>query len=125
MLLVTNTGALSARFGDKKAIEMFAAAGFDALDCSLTNEKSLLLNDGFREYAAKLRKFAEDNGIFFVQAHAPMPYANEFSEFFSKRKYQTITAMESASILGATVIIVHPLQWGRIKTLNQMFMILT
>ena len=37
MLLTTNTVPLSSRYGDEKAIEMLAAAGFDGIDYSVTN----------------------------------------------------------------------------------------
>lgn len=113
MLLVTDTHPLSSRFGDEKAIEMFAKAGFDALDYSAfhaRSDDSPIMKSGYKEYAAHLKKVAESNGISFVQAHAPFQYMSDDADYFNSFNTRIIRAMEAAAIMGAEVIVVHPIQ---------------
>lgn len=118
MLLVTNTNPLSSRFGDEKAIEMFADAGFDALDYSafhLRDDDSPLLKSDYKEYAANLRKIAESKGISFTQAHAPFQYRRDDADYFKSFDKRIIRSMEAAAIMGAEIIVVHPLQYLEYK----------
>ena len=117
MLLTTNTVPLATRFGDEKAIQMIADAGFDGIDYSVTNLKDFpsAFSGNHIEYAKKLRKFADEKGIRFTQAHAPMPYGSTKEEHVKLRTEQTIMAMEVASILGAEIIVVHPITFGPYK----------
>ena len=69
MILSTQTDALSMRYGDIKAIEMLAKAGFDALDYSMfplrTEQDHPVLSPNHEKYALELKKVASDNGVFF------------------------------------------------------------
>ena len=117
MLLTANTIPLSSRFGDEKAIQMLADAGFDGIDYSVSNLENFpsAFSGDHIDYAKNLKKFAYEKGIKFTQAHAPMPYASTKEEYIAVRTEQTIMAMEVASIIGAEVIIVHPLMFGAYK----------
>jgi len=117
MLLTSNTVPLSSRFGDEKAIELLANAGFDGIDYSITELEnfSSVFSENHKFYAEKIRDFANKKGIKITQAHAPMPYGKDFDEFLKLRKHQSIMAIEAASIMGAEVIIIHPLHNGPYK----------
>lgn len=114
MLLTTNTVPLSSRYGDEKAIEMLAAAGFDGIDYSVTNLENFpsAFSEDHIEYAKKLRKLADEKGIRFTQAHAPMPYSANKDEYIKLRTEQAIMALEMAPILGAEIVVVHPISHG-------------
>ena len=110
MLLVSSTYPVAKRFGDEKSIELFAEAGFDALDYSAFFMDSPLCGSDYKDYALYLKKFAENNGISFVQAHAPM-ITDSDEKHIAEAKQCTIKAIEGASIMGAEVIVVHPLHY--------------
>ena len=113
MKLSTQTEHLGAIFGEAEAIRMIAAAGFDAFDLSLfymnSKPKHPMNQPEFREYARSLRAVAEECGIVCNQAHAPFP-----TSFGDEQKDEAafalvVRAMEAAAIVGAKVIVVHPM----------------
>lgn len=115
MILSTQTEYLMNNFGIEKTIEILAHAGYDAIDYSCfdmtpKDSNSPILKPDYKEYAKHVKKVAEDNGVFFNQAHAPFPssYADEENtkEAFDK----IVRAMEFASLLGVKNIVVHPKQ---------------
>lgn len=77
MILSTNISTLPRGDGwDVKAIKMLAEAGFDAIDYSLgptADPFGPWMNSNYKEYAKLLLRVAEDNGVYFNQAHAPLP----------------------------------------------------
>lgn len=102
--------AIAEKFGDYKAVEMAAEAGFDAIDYSYYRGKECeeVLGDGYREYAKKLRAHLDNVGIICNQAHAP--YSSKYGLKFDtsdQRYLYTLRAIEAASILGAKNIVVH------------------
>lgn len=112
MLLVAHTQPLE-KYGMEKAIKYFAEAGFDGLDFStfhLQNDDSPLLKDDYKEYCLNLKRIADENGIRFVQAHAPFGHKDDVSTYFNEFGDRVIRAMEAAAILGAETIVVHPIQ---------------
>ena len=102
--------ALQQRFGDKRAAELIAAAGFDCIDYSYywQAEDSPVLGDGYLSYAKDLRAHLDAVGIACNQAHAPfvVKYGDAFDES-NPRFLQTVRAIEAASVLGADCIVVH------------------
>lgn len=114
MQLVTSTYPVEKRFGDEKAIQMLADAGFDALDYSafhMKNEDSPLGQKDYKDYAIHLKNIAYQNNISFVQAHAPIPLGCSNIHYINDFKKCIIRAMEVASVMGAQVIVVHPLHY--------------
>ena len=108
MILSTQTHGLSRAFGDEKAIEMLAEAGYDALDYSMF-DNDILDKDNYREIALNLKKIADKNSIYFNQAHAPFPSVRYGDEEYNRDAFKRIIrSMEIAAILGAGIIIVHP-----------------
>ena len=109
MRLSTETYTLSSRFGDEKAIHMFAEAGFDSLDYSMYNDavNGPAFGSDYKQYAVKLRQIAADHGIGFNQAHAPFGFC--FDDYQNPLLIaQTRRAIEFAARLGAPLIVVHP-----------------
>jgi len=119
MIISTQTDRFAAKFGDHDAIKLLAKVGFDALDYSMfgiLNKNHPINRDDYREYAKSLRKTAGENNIVFNQAHAPFP---SYIQYPGKDKTEMgyneiivhfiVRAMEVASILGAEIIIVHPI----------------
>lgn len=113
MVLSTTTAMLDKKFGEKKAIEIIAKAGFDAVDlslCGMREEDNIFNGDDYREKAKELLEIARQNGVFFNQAHAYFP-----SSFTEDQKTEIAVqkikrGLEIASIVGAKVIVVHPMQ---------------
>jgi len=115
MLISTEIGSIANYVGEEKAIEYVAKAGFDAYDLSMfrmvnldwktqiaTKSDNPLAQDNYREYALKLKKIADDNGIVCNQSHAPFPSNYEGMEEF------LIRALEITSIVGGKICVIHP-----------------
>lgn len=112
MLVSTQTQVLGTGYGDAKAIQMLHEAGFPAYDFTmqkmLSKEPDEPLNaDNYVEYAKGLRALADELGMVCNQAHAPFTTGKKDQrEIFDK----IVRSMEVASILGAEIIVVHPIQ---------------
>lgn len=111
MELVTPTGAIARRLGDKKAIEEIAKAGFDGYDYTMfgTDDEFLeaLRGENALSYVKDLKKFAGETGIPCLQAHAPCPSVPKFAtvERYVKMSLQ---AIRFASELECDTLVVHP-----------------
>ncbi len=113
MKLSTEIHSLSRIVGEEKAVEMLAKAGFNAWDFSmfklglLDKESKTLIDyqlhkDNYVEFAKKLRKIGEDNGIKCNQSHAPFPVTDKIKRSFLKR------AIECTAIAGGEICVIHP-----------------
>jgi sugar phosphate isomerase/epimerase len=134
MIISTQTDAFAAKFGDHDAIKYLAQIGYDAFDYSMFNllSKNImhpLMRDDYKDYAQSLRRTADEHNIICNQAHAPFPsyiqYPKEGQESFNEIIVPAIVrAMESAAIIGAKIIIVHPVMLDepvRQKEMNMQF----
>ena len=98
-------------FGDEKAIDMIAEAGFDAIDFSfywMPQGQSILDDDDYLSYAAHLRDYAKARGVAISQAHAPFDF--KLADPAEKQAYdreQIRRSIEFAGVLGAEQIIIH------------------
>ena len=115
MLISNETGSTAAKIGEKKAIELFAKAGFTAWDFSLFDrnryifsENKVLGPDGkvlstdLIKYAKELKKVSVDNGIVCNQSHAPFPsHVLEIRDSFKK-------VLEMSAEVGAKICVIHP-----------------
>lgn len=115
MIISTQTDSFQRNFGEHEAIKMLAKVGFDALDYSMfgiLHKDHPLYKDDYKEYAASLRRTADECGIVFNQSHAPFPsYINDpgKTEYNELVILQIIRALEVTSILGGKISIVHPI----------------
>ena len=115
MIISTEIASLSKLVGEEKAVEYIAKAGFDAWDFSMfsmvrydwgTGEVSKtdhpLSGDNYIEFARKLKKIGEDNGIHCNQSHAPFPvYSPEIRSYLKR-------AIECTAEAGGKICVIHP-----------------
>lgn len=112
MILSTQTDYLARNFGEERAIDIIADAGFDAIDLSLfglKNDDSRFLYPDYKDFSRKLKEKAEGRGLFFNQAHAPFPCSKLDDTYNSMIFDRLIRAIEIAGIVGAKTIVVHPM----------------
>lgn len=110
MKISTEIASLAKLVGEEKAIEMIAAAGFDAWDFSMfamavrppKTTDHPLSRPNYAEYAKKLRKIGLDNGIVCNQSHAPFPVSCPEIRDSLKR------AIECTAIAGGEICVIHP-----------------
>lgn len=108
MILSMCTAVLADRISDKEAIKILKDAGFDAFDYTVRKgscAEEKLLQETHIEYAEEIRKYAEKLEIECNQAHAPIPSNDEGDEYL-----KIIRSIEMAGILGAKIIVVHPIK---------------
>ena len=115
MELVINLGGLRGEELEAK-IKLFREAGFTAMDWGLgelLREDSTFLGEAYREEAQAIRAICDRMSFPVVQAHAPFKFTDE--QWDDPDIFETVTfprmvrALEIASILGAKIIIVHPI----------------
>ena len=132
MRISTTTDVYARTHGVDGAIRAIAKAGFDCYDLSVfdISEKNPLFRDGWREYVASLKAAADAAGIVCNQSHAPFPSSQpdlpKHAEYNAVIHDRIVRAMETAAILGAKNIVVHPKQhlpyWENAQTLFDMNM---
>lgn len=111
MKLITTTGHLEHHFGLKKAIDILAEAGYDALDLSMFQGENHYNGEYDKDFYLDIRKYAEDKGICFLQAHAPFGSSFRDDEEKTKQRFdEIVTSIKNASYLGVKIIVVHPCQ---------------
>ena len=117
MKISTEIESISKIFGEEKAVELVAKAGFDAWDFSMFGMarwnggirgiKPEHLNHPLRvgdyiAFSKKLRQIGEDNGIYCNQSHAPFPiYVQEVRDYMKR-------AIECTAIAGGKICVIHP-----------------
>ena len=115
MLISNEIGTVSKVVGDKKGIELFAKAGFDAWDFSMYDRSRFIFNENklldangnvvstdLIKYAKELKKISLDNGIVCNQSHAPFPSNRpEIQDSFKK-------VIEMTAEVGAKICVIHP-----------------
>lgn len=115
-MILSQTISCASKFGDEKAIELIAKAGFDAIDYSMSRvakEERIFDGDDYKAYAEKLCQIAERNNICFNQGHAPTNVGGDDAE--SKRKLlieANKKALEMAGMMGMKTLIIHPVETG-------------
>ena len=110
---ITTTG-IGEQFGDRRAIELIAQAGFDGVDysCGMVGwdwyKDDIYVNDHpFTDdkkrisYAKELKQIALDNGVVFNQIHSPAPAKPPVEDWIVK-------AVEFCAEMGCEYMIVHP-----------------
>lgn len=109
MKISAQTEVLELAFGLEKTIDIFAEAGYDALDFTQCDER--LYTDTYdKSFYCDIRKRAEAKGLYFNQSHAPFSSSYADEEKTKNRFNHIVTAMKHASYLGVRNIIVHPCQ---------------
>ena len=127
-LISTEIASAARIIGEEKAVELYAKAGFDAWDFSMFNMALYdwatgglkqtghpLSSDNYVEFAKKLRKIGEDNGIHCNQSHAPFPSSCPPIRDMLKR------AIECTAIAGGKICIIHPCNNENAETNAEMY----
>ena len=113
MILSTQTDVLARCFGYVESVKILAEAGYDAIDFSMFGMERpdhFLNTPEALETIREIRRTADECGIVFNQAHAPFP-----SRIIGRDDYNEtiqpalIRSIEYAGILGAGIIIIHPI----------------
>ena len=115
MYISTSTEPLFNLFGYKKALNILKDAGFTAFDLTLCGPSPFPCapfdGDDYAEIAREVRAYADSIGAVCNQAHAPFEMRSEQDFSQTSSAYVRITrAIEAAAILGASVIVVHPIK---------------
>lgn len=115
MILSQTIGCVQ-KFGDFKAVEMLALAGFDAIDYNLANivnNKELQNKSKYKKYCTELLETAKLNGVYFNQGHAvtyiPCENGGGEQELLCEANKK---AIEISSLLSIKMLVVHPLSGG-------------
>ena len=113
MILSTENGALRSLVGERRAIEILAKAGFDAIDYTFTpwmERGEMPWNrDGYQDYAKEVVQMAKDNGVYFNQAHAPFIFHTSYLPDWNREILpMQIRCMEACALLGIPHMVVHP-----------------
>ena len=100
------------KYGDFEGARILKEGGYDCLDYGYFSAVAdQALGDDYVDYAKKFRAHIDKIGIVCNQAHAPNVEGTVWDE--SNPSYaKVVRAMESAAIMGAEYIIVHPLRLG-------------
>lgn len=113
MLVSTQTDHLASVFGDREAVRILAANGFDCIDYSMfgmNNPEFHLNKPGYQDYARELRHIADECGVIFNQSHAPFPTYSEGKDDYNVFILDAVKrSIEITSILGGDICVVHPL----------------
>ena len=115
MRISQQTYIIADRIGVPETVRLIGKAGFDAFDFSMFDysEKNPVFTDAWKAHVAEIKAAANKVGIVCNQAHAPYP-SLKTDEPDNKAFNETIfdrlvRAMEAASALGASSIVVHPI----------------
>lgn len=107
MKLSCNMIKICEEYGLKKMIDVLLDCGFDGIDFNNDLEEYCgNLHD--KEYYLDLKKYAEEKGFSFFQAHAPFPSSFSSDTESEKRFNEIVWSMRNASYLGVPMIVVHP-----------------
>jgi len=114
MKLSTENGALRPRLGERKTIELLAKAGFDAIDYGfspwLERGEMVWNTDRYAAYAREVRQMAEDNGVYFNQAHGPFVFDTSLFPDYTKQVLPLFRrCFEVCALLGVPHMVVHPI----------------
>lgn len=115
-MILSQTTTCASKFGDVKAVEMIAKAGFDAIDFSMSRglaDGKILASDNYKEYVKELIEAAKKNNVFFNQGHAITYIPHEDKETgYKLLAERNKRALEIAGMMGITTLIVHPIETG-------------
>ena len=113
MLLSSSIGPFLKYYSVEEAIDLMSKAGFDAIDFAFFDEKFYgVETDGadFKSYFQTLKAMAEEKGMCFNQAHAPIPSSRPDEDWTARMFENIVRSIRNSSYLGIPHIVVHPVQ---------------
>ena len=115
-MILSQTTSCASKFGEEKAIEIIAKAGFDAVDyCMLDLDKEdyVLNSDSYKAHALKLVEVAKRNNVYFNQGHAVGYIPHENHDIVIKKLIEKNSrAIEISGIMGIRTLVIHPVAFG-------------
>ena len=106
MLISTNLISYHNEFGLDKMLDIFAEAGFEALDFNL--DLAAYIGDFDKAYFEEIRGKVEARGMTVGQTHAPFPPNYPEEDKTAKRFDEIVKSFEYSAYLGAECVVVHP-----------------
>jgi len=106
MKLSTNVIRFHPEFDIYKALDIFAEAGFDAVDFN-EDLKGYYTGDHDKDFYLKVKEYAKSKGITFDQAHAPFPSSYEDEEKTKARFDDIVRSFYHCAWLGTDIVVVH------------------
>lgn len=107
MKLSTNFIRFHDEFGLEKTVDIFSAAGFEAIDFN-ADLKEYYTDVHDEEFYKNAKKYAEDRGIVFAQTHAPFASSFGDDEKTKLRFGEIVKSMQHSAWLGADMTVIHP-----------------
>ena len=107
MLLSSNFMYFHDELGLLKTVDVFAEAGFQAIEFNLDLKEYYTDRHG-EDFYREIRRYAEDKGICFLQAHAPFSSSYTDEGKTKQRFLDIVKSFRHAALLGAKAVIVHP-----------------
>ena len=115
-MILSQTTSCASKFGEEKAIEIIAKAGFDAVDycmLDLDKENYVLNSDSYKAHALKLVEVAKRNNVYFNQGHAVGYIPHEDHDTVIKKLIEKNSrAIEISGIMGIRTLVIHPVAFG-------------
>ena len=115
-MILSQKNNCATKFGELRAIELIARAGFDAIDytmSALAKDGNVLDSDNYKDYVYDLREAAKRNDIVFNQGHAVTGVGIDDPEIAYKiLADKNIRCLEIAGLLGMKTLVVHPYGTG-------------
>lgn len=110
MKLSTNIMLFQQKLGLEKTLQVFADAGFEAVEFNADIEE-YHTDTHDKEYYRNIKNLCDNLGIEVAQAHAPYVCGNGLADGEKRKKYfkSIIKGIEHSSYLGAKMIVVHPI----------------
>lgn len=110
MKLSTNIMCFQQVLGLEKTLEIFAEAGFEAIEFNCDIEE-YYTDAHDKTYYQNIKKLCDNLGIEIAQAHAPFRFGGDMADAAKAKKHfeEIIKAIEHSSYLGAKRIVIHPL----------------
>lgn len=127
MVLSTNMDFIRRIYGEEKAIEIIADTGFDAIDFSMGNMQDPncpWMKSDYRQHAAQILDLAHSKGVYFNQAHAPVPVSatgQNTADVLKNISYETMErTFEVCGLLKIPHVIVHGIFYPQISVNSEM-----
>jgi len=106
MLLSTNFISYYKEFGLDRMLDIFAEAGFRALDFNL--DLAEYTGDFDKAYFDETRAKIESRGLVVGQTHAPFPSSYPEADKTEQRFNEIVKSLEYSAYLGSELVVVHP-----------------
>ncbi len=106
MLLSTNLISYYKEFGLDRMLDIFAEAGFRALDFNL--DLAAYIGDFDKAFFDETRAKIESRGLVVGQTHAPFPSNYPEADKTEQRFNEIVKSLEYSAYLGAELVVVHP-----------------